>query len=274
MVRFSFPALLPRLALPFMSDPTDNPVLAVNAVSMHYGSRPALSDITFKVKRGEVIGLLGPNGSGKSTLLKIISGMIAPSHGEVRFGNSIIGRPTPGITYVPQRAGADWTFPITVLDAVLLGLSRRVSRFRRFSVDERQRAIATLAQVRMDRFASVQIGALSGGQQQRVFLARALLACGDVLLLDEPFTGVDIPTQELFVSLFDELTSRGIAIIYATHDLEQARQRADRLILLNRHLIADGPPSEVFTAAHIRQTFGGTVLVFDDSLTTGQGSPR
>jgi ABC-type Mn2+/Zn2+ transport system ATPase subunit len=241
---------------------------------MHYGNRPALSDVSFSVSPGEVIGLLGPNGSGKSTLLKIISGMVTPSHGEVRFGDSTISHPTTGITYVPQRAGADWTFPITVLDSVLLGLSRRVSRFRRFSSAERKRAETALAQVKMDQFASVQIGALSGGQQQRVFLARALLACGDILLLDEPFTGVDIPTQELFVSLFNELTDRGTAIMYATHDLEQARQRADRLMLLNRQLIADGPPAAVFTADRIRQTFGGSVLVFDDAHISGAGAPR
>jgi ABC-type Mn2+/Zn2+ transport system ATPase subunit len=257
-----------------MPNPSAQPILTVNAVSMHYGNRPALSDISFTVNRSEVIGLLGPNGSGKSTLLKIISGMVTPSHGEVRFGESTIGHPTSRITYVPQRAGADWTFPITVLDAVLLGLSRRASRFRRFSAAERERAKTALAQVKMDQFASVQIGALSGGQQQRVFLARALLACGDLLLLDEPFTGVDIPTQELFVSLFDELTKSGTAIMYATHDLEQARQRADRLMLLNRHLIADGPPTEVFTPDRIRQTFGGSVLVFEDAPQAGAGVVR
>lgn len=262
------------LALSNMPTPADIPILEVNSVSMHFGDRPALSDVSFTVGPGEVIGLLGPNGSGKSTLLKIISGMATPSHGEVRFKDSTISHPTTGITYVPQRAGADWTFPITVLDSVLLGLSRQVSRFRRFSPTERERAKAALAQVKMDQFASVQIGALSGGQQQRVFLARALLACGDILLLDEPFTGVDIPTQDLFVSLFDELTNRGTVIIYATHDLEQARLRADRLMLLNRYLIADGPPSEVFTADHIRHTFGGSVLVFEKAISSDAGPPR
>ncbi len=238
---------------------------------MHYGNRSALADVSFTIAPGELVGLLGPNGSGKSTLLKIISGMVKPSHGEVRFRGEVLCHPVAGITYVPQRSGADWNFPITVLESVLLGLGRSASRFRPWSAAEKQRAREALAEVRMDRFADVQIGALSGGQQQRVFLARALLACGQILLLDEPFTGVDIPTQELFVSLFDELSERGTAIIYATHDLQQARNRADRLMLLNRTLLADGPPAEVFTADKVRQTFGGSVLVFDE-IATGSGS--
>lgn len=239
---------------------------------MHYGDRPALADVSFDVAPGETIGLLGPNGSGKSTLLKIISGMVTPSHGEVRFNGQPLTHPVPGITYVPQRAGADWTFPITVLESVLLGLGRRSSRFRPFTRAEKDQARSALAEVRMDRFAGVQIGALSGGQQQRVFLARALLSCGRILLLDEPFTGVDIPTQELFVSLFDGLVARGTVIIYATHDLQQARDRADRLMLLNRSLIADGPPTEAFTPEHIRQAFGGSVLLLDDLAAPASGS--
>lgn len=232
---------------------------------MHYGSRPALSDVSFSIHPGEVVGLLGPNGSGKSTLLKIISGMQEPSHGSVSFLGTSLRGPVTGITYVPQRSGADWNFPITVLEAVLLGLARSTSRLRRFNREEQDRAMAALAQVSMERFARVQIGALSGGQQQRVFLARALLACGQVLLLDEPFTGVDIPTQELFVELFAELSARGTAVVYATHDLAQARDHTDRLMLLNRSLIADGPPDEVFTSPLIHQAFGGSVLILGES---------
>jgi ABC-type Mn2+/Zn2+ transport system ATPase subunit len=132
-----------------------------------------------------------------------------------------------------------------------------------------------LRDVQMDGFASVQIGALSGGQQQRVFLARALLACGDVLLLDEPFTGVDVPTQELFVSLLDVLKRRGTAIVFATHDLEQARHTADNLILLNRHVVATGPSRDVFTPANVQATFGGRVVVLESQAkVTSPSRPR
>lgn len=237
-------------------------LLSARHISMHYGSRPAVDDVSFNIGRGEVVGLLGPNGSGKSSLLKIMAGVLTASHGEVIFRGQPISGTTTGITYVSQRSGADWTFPISVLDAVLLGLAPTTSRFRRFRHAEREDAMAALAKVQMDGFAHVQIGALSGGQQQRVFLARALLACGEVLLLDEPFTGVDIPTQELFIALFDSLTANGTSIVYATHDLAQARDHADRLLLLNRRLIADGPAHEVFQPALIEQTYGGSVLVF------------
>jgi ABC-type Mn2+/Zn2+ transport system ATPase subunit len=237
------------------------PVLSTHHLSVHYGNRPALDDVSLDLYPGEVVGLLGPNGAGKSTLLKVIAGMVPASHGSCTYRGAGIKGANPGITYVPQRSGADWTFPISVLDAVLLGLARATPRFRGFNADERRRALAALHHVEMEQFANVQIGALSGGQQQRVFLARALLACGDVLLLDEPFTGVDVPTQELFVSLFDDLRRRGAAIVYATHDLAQARQTADRIVLLNRRMIASGAPEIVFHGPTIQAAFGGKVLV-------------
>ena len=251
-----------------MTHPTDNrrqgePILATHHLTVHYGHRPALSDVSITVYPGEVVGLLGPNGAGKSTLLKVIAGMVPASHGSCTYQGEEINGAHAGITYVPQRSGADWTFPISVLDAVLLGLSRKASRFRGFSADERNRALESLHYVEMERYAHVQIGALSGGQQQRVFLARALLACGSVLLLDEPFTGVDVPTQDLFVGLMDNLKKRGTAIVYATHDLAQARETSDSLIMVNRTVIATGPPTEVFRQETIRQTFGGKVVVID-----------
>lgn len=237
------------------------PILATRNLSVHYGNRPALSDISIDVHAGDVVGLLGPNGAGKSTLLKVIAGMVPASHGTCTYQGDPISGPHPGITYVPQRSGADWNFPISVIDAVLLGLSRKTPRFRGFSGSERERALRALHHVEMNQFANVQIGALSGGQQQRVFLARALLSCGAVLLLDEPFTGVDIPTQELFVSLFGDLTARGTAIIYATHDLEQARKTSDNVILINRRLVAAGPPADIFRSSRIQEAFGGSVIV-------------
>jgi len=246
------------------------PVLTTRDLSVHYGNRPALEGISITIQAGDVIGLLGPNGSGKSTLLRVLAGLVPPSHGSCSFRGRQINGPTPGITYVPQRAGADWTFPISAIDAVLLGLGRSTPRFRPFGGGERSRAREALRQVEMEQHANVQIGALSGGQQQRVFLARALLSGGSVLLLDEPFTGVDIPTQTLFVSLFTDLKEEGIAIVYATHDLDQARDASDKVMLLNRRLIAIGPPDEIFHTSKIQEAFGGNVIVVNASET----SPR
>jgi len=244
------------------------PVITTQRLAVHYGHRSALDEVSIAVREGEVVGLLGPNGAGKSTLLKVIAGMIPASHGTASLRGNTIHGPEPCVTYVPQRSGAEWTFPISVLDAVMLGLARQSPRFRAFNETERERALAALRDVQMDGFSSVQIGALSGGQQQRVFLARALLACGDVLLLDEPFTGVDVPTQELFVSLLEVLKRRGTAIVFATHDLEQARHTADSLILLNRHVVATGPSESVFTPANVQATFGGRVVVLESPRET------
>lgn len=236
-------------------------VLEIRNLTVHYESRPAIADVSLDVHGGETISLLGPNGAGKSTLLKVIAGMLPASHGSALFNGVPLRGANPAITYIPQRAGADWSFPMSVLEAVQLGLPRIIPRWRGFNHAERDRALAALAQVGIDSLANVQIGALSGGQQQRVFLARALLDHGSILLLDEPFTGVDVPTQELFVSLFDELRTQAKTIIHATHDLARAARTADRVVLLNRHLIAVGPPGEVMTEERLRTTFGGQALV-------------
>jgi len=242
------------------------PIIVADGLSVHYEHRPALADLSLAIYPGETLSILGPNGAGKSTLLKVIAGMLPPSHGAVTMHGEPLKGITPRITYVPQRSGADWSFPISVLEAVLLGISRSTPRWRPFSRKDRQRALSALADVGMDSLASVQIGSLSGGQQQRVFLARALLQGGEVLLLDEPFTGVDVPTQELFVRLFDELGKRGTAIVYATHDLVQAQQTSDRVLLVNRHLVAVGAPDEVMTERFLHETFGGRVIIMGSGV--------
>jgi ABC-type Mn2+/Zn2+ transport system ATPase subunit len=238
-------------------------VLRARDLSVHYGQRSALDTITLDIMPGTITSLLGPNGAGKSTLLKAFAGVIEPTHGTVWHREREIRRPVGAVTYIPQRSGAEWTFPISVLETVLLGLSTRVPRFRGFSRAERRQALDALDHVGLEPLAGVQIGALSGGQQQRVFLARALVACGEVLLLDEPFTGVDVPTQELFLDLFERLRQRGITIMFATHDLQQAAQSSSRAILLNNAVIADGPPAQVLTDEALTRTFQGRIMVFD-----------
>ena len=242
------------------------PVLRARDLSVHYGPRSALDSVTLEIQPGTITSLLGPNGAGKSTLLKAFAGVIEPTHGSAWYGDDEIRRPVHDVTYIPQRSDADWTFPISVIETVLLGLARHTPRWRRFNRHERQRALDALDHVGIAPLANVQIGALSGGQQQRVFLARALVACGEVLLLDEPFTGVDVPTQELFLRLFDGLRDRGVTIIYATHDLQQALRSSSRAILLNNSVIADGPPAEVLTTERLTRTFQGRIMVFDAAM--------
>ena len=244
-----------------ISQPPSPPILETHSLTVHYDNRPAIHNIDLAIYPGETTSLLGPNGSGKSTLLKALGGMLPPSHGSVSFQGHGLSRPHPLITYVPQRSGADWSFPISVLECVLLGIRQTRPRWKPFDRSEKQLALDALQKTGMADLANVQIGALSGGQQQRVFLARALLACGSVLLLDEPFTGVDVPTQELLVDLIDQLRQCGSAIVYATHDLSQAATTSNRVVLLNRHIVASGAPADVLDETHLRAAFGGSVII-------------
>lgn len=237
-----------------------NYILMCTEMSVHYENRSALRNVTMTVQSGHITALLGPNGAGKSTLLKVLAGMIQPSHGSVAFENHDLTGPHPEITYVPQRSDVDWKFPISVLECVLLGLASSRSRWRPFARQDKKRAMQVLSDVGMDHLANAQIDALSGGQQQRVFLARALLNSGSVLLLDEPFTGVDVPTQTMLVQILEKLRSQGISIVYATHDLGQAARTADTAVLLNGDIVAAGSTKEVFTAENLTRTFGGSLV--------------
>ena len=247
-----------------MRDLIENPDasrLACEGLSVHFGQRSALDNVSAGLHSGQITSLLGPNGAGKSTLLKVLAGLLAPSHGRVVFGEQAILKPNPAIVYVPQRTSVDWTFPVSVLDVVLMAARRRRSRLLPFGVPDRRAALDALAEVRMDHLAGVQIGQLSGGQQQRVFLARALLQDGAALLLDEPFAGVDTPTKELLISIFRGLAERGKTVICATHDLAQAADFSDQILLLNRTVVAHGAPIETMTAANLRATFGGQAIL-------------
>jgi manganese/zinc/iron transport system ATP- binding protein len=252
------------VSTPISEYPKLSALLVCQDLSVHFEHRSALSEINTCFKRGETVSLVGPNGAGKSTLLRVLAGLLSPTHGLVSLAGAPIEGPNPAVIYVPQRSSVDWTFPVSVLDVVLMASARRTTRLRPFGGNERRAALAALERTGMSRFAGVQIGQLSGGQQQRVFLARALLQQGEVFLLDEPFAGVDIPTQRLIVSLFSGLRDSGITIVYATHDLAQAKSSSDRIMLLNRRLIADGPPVAVMTAANLQATFGGQFVVPTD----------
>jgi ABC-type Mn2+/Zn2+ transport system ATPase subunit len=237
------------------------PRLATEHLSVHFEDRSALDDVSLRFYPGETTSLVGPNGAGKSTLLKCLAGMLPPTHGTVLLDGTPVCRPSQRVAYVPQRSEVDWGFPISVLDVALLGRALDVNRLWPVPMRDRQAALSALDAVRMSRFASVQIGALSGGQQQRVFIARALLQQADVLLLDEPFSGVDAPTQSLVLDILANLRTTGKTIVFATHDLAMAEQSANTCVLLNRHVIASGPPSAVLTVSHLQATFGGAALL-------------
>ncbi len=231
--------------------------IETDQLSIHFADRPALDGVTLRFYPSEIVTLVGPNGAGKSSLLRGLAGILPASHGSLRFNGQEIRGPDPRVIYVPQRTTVDWSFPISVIDVVMMARMQQRSRFSPFTNRDRQLAMASLEQVGMDRLGDVQISQLSGGQQQRVFLARALLAKGEVYLLDEPFTGIDAPTQELVSGLFQQLCASGKTVIAATHDLLQAAETSSRIVLLNRRVIADGTPDEVLTAAALDIAFGG-----------------
>ncbi|HET7094663.1 MAG TPA: metal ABC transporter ATP-binding protein [Thermomicrobiales bacterium] len=244
-----------------ISPRTGPPVLETDCLGFHFGDRSALEDLSVRFDAGETTSLLGPNGAGKSTLLRALAGLLPPTHGFVRFHGAVVTGPHRRVVYVPQRTGVDWSFPISALDVALMGRALTRSRFAPIPRRDRDDALDALAQVGMRPLADVQIGQLSGGQQQRVFLARALMQAGEVYLLDEPFTGVDVPTQQLLVALFDQLRDEGKTIVYATHDLALAAASSNRVLLLNRRLVAAGPPDVVMTAANLQAAFGGAAIL-------------
>lgn len=237
------------------------PRLVTEHLAVHFEQRSALEDINLSFYPSQIVSLIGQNGAGKSTLLKCLAGILTPTHGVVLLNGEPMTRPSTAIAYVPQRSDVDWTFPISVLDVALMGQGLHSSRLFPLSSPQRRVALAALDRVGMAALAGVQIGALSGGQQQRVFLARAILQQADIFLLDEPFSGIDIPTQHLVLDVLRDLRQGGCTVVYATHDLAMAEESADMCVILNRRLVAAGPPREVITAENLKIAFGGAALL-------------
>jgi ABC-type Mn2+/Zn2+ transport system ATPase subunit len=237
-------------------------------LTVGYNRRPVLADLSLTVPAGAMVAVVGPNGAGKSTLFKALVGLLPILAGEARVADRPSVEARNRVAYVPQREEVDWRFPISVLDVVLMGRYGHVGWLRRPGAADRAFAQRGLDSLGIGSLASRPIGDLSGGQQQRVFLARALAQEPDVLLLDEPFAGVDAPTQESMLDLLDDLNARGITIIVSTHDLPLATSRFGQLLLLNHRLVAFGPPADIVTAESLGATFGSQVLFYQNDLGT------
>jgi ABC-type Mn2+/Zn2+ transport system ATPase subunit len=216
-----------------------------------YGGPVVLSGVTFDAEQGERIGVLGPNGGGKSTLFRVLLGELRPSRGSFR-------RPSR-LGFVPQTERSRLDYPVSALDVALMGTLSRVPWWRPVGRAERRAALAALDRVGLAALADEQFGELSGGQRQRVLVARALVQDAPVLLLDEPFSGVDQTSAELLERLLGDLAAEGRGLLVATHDLEQAR-RFDRVLCLNRRQIAFGPPEETLTRPVLEATYGGEIV--------------
>jgi len=236
------------------------PTLELVDVSVRYEGAPALENISFRVARGNQVAVVGPNGAGKSTLFNVVAGILKPQQGSVRvYGSGPRGHICVG--YVPQRNRIDWRFPVNVADVVMMGRVGKIGLLRRPSRHDWQQVEAALVQVEMSAFARRQIGELSGGQQQRVFLARVLAQEAELLLLDEPLAGLDMPSQEAILRILARMRGQGMTVLIATHDLNQAAALFDKMILLNRRVVAYGSPATVLTPENLGRAYGGQLHV-------------
>jgi manganese/zinc/iron transport system ATP- binding protein len=234
--------------------------LGLRQVSVAYDDKIALEGITLNIAAGEFVGVVGPNGAGKSTLLKAILGILPLRGGQIRIHGQPLAQARRRLAYMPQREVVDWSFPVVVEDVVLMGRQTRLGFGRHSSASDRAVVMQALSQMQMAQERRTPIGNLSGGQQQRVFLARALAQEGDVLLLDEPMTGVDAVTQDAILRLLQEYQRAGRTVVMTTHDLSLARAQCTRVLFINRVAVAYGVPAQTFTPAVLERTYAGHIV--------------
>ncbi|MBV6500641.1 MAG: Vitamin B12 import ATP-binding protein BtuD [Prosthecobacter sp.] len=239
--------------------------LEASAVTVAYpNGHTALRDASFKLGPGTIAALVGVNGSGKSTLFKALMGFVRPVEGHIRLDGGTVeeARRRKLVAYVPQSEEVDWTFPVSVWDVVMMGRYGHMNFLRIPRAEDRRIVEASLERVGMCGFKDRQIGELSGGQKKRVFLARALAQDGRIILLDEPFTGVDVTTEESIIELLRGLRAEGRIILVSTHNLGSVPEFCDHVILVNRTVLASGPLEEVFTEDNLARAFGGVLRQF------------
>lgn len=235
-----------------------NDALTITGGAFSYGTTPALTDVTITVKPGEAMALIGPNGSGKSTLLKGVLGLIPLVEGSMGLGK------TEGIGYLPQTEHIDPEFPVTLKQVVMMGRYRKLGLFRFPSSSDRAAVRKAIASVGLTNVANKRFGSLSGGQQQRGFLARALASEPGLLLLDEPFNGLDQPNRDALMQTLRQLKAAGVAIIVTTHDLDLAREVCDTVLFVNGRQVAFGPKEEVLTLANLQEVFADFQVEIDE----------
>lgn len=242
----------------------DEARLELDKVTVSYNGRPALQEVTFQVPHGAQVAVVGANGAGKSTLFKALVGLLPVRSGRILIHGQPLGSHHDCVAYVPQREDVEWRFPVTVEDVVMMGRFRRQGWLKAPSQQDRVAVARSLAQMGITSLTKHSIGDLSGGQQQRTFLARALAQEPHIFLMDEPFTGIDIATQEATLELLATLKTQQVTIMISTHDLSLAARYFDLVLLLHRRVVAFGVPKEVLTAQALSEAFGGQVLVLEN----------
>lgn len=235
--------------------------LVLDRVQVRYDQHVAVEDVTGTVAAGEAVALVGPNGGGKSTLIRAILGLVPVARGSITVLGRRPAEARRDVAYVPQADTLDPEFPVSAAQVVLMGRYRRVGWLRRPSRDDRAAAMTALARVGLADLARARFGTLSGGQRQRVLIARAIVADPRLILLDEPFNGLDTVSQEAILTLLDELKAAGVAVVIATHDLSVAHLACDQACVLNRHQYGFGPVSKTLTPQLLREAYGGVHAV-------------
>ncbi|MEL7117805.1 MAG: metal ABC transporter ATP-binding protein [Bacteroidota bacterium] len=234
-------------------------IVAINNISVSYDDHLVLSNVDLQIESGQIYGIVGPNGAGKSTLFKAILGLLEIDNGSISVFGENIKQVRKRLVYIPQRSDIDWGFPATVLDVVVMGRYPHKKLLQRINKKDKEIALDALDKVGMLSFQNRQIGQLSGGQQQRVFIARALCQDADLLLLDEPFVGVDAVTEENIMEILSDLAKEGKSTLMIHHDLASVLKYFTKTILINKKIIASGPTREVFTQENVAITYGATV---------------
>ncbi|MGI6787571.1 MAG: metal ABC transporter ATP-binding protein [Acholeplasmataceae bacterium] len=229
--------------------------IIIEDLTISYEIKPVLWDIDLKIPKGALMAIVGPNGAGKSTLIKGMLNLVNVVAGYVKFFGKNYQEIKRKIAYVPQRGSVDWDFPTTVFDVVLMGRYGDIGWLKRPTKEDKRIALECLERVGMTSYKNRQISELSGGQQQRVFLARALAQKADIYMMDEPFQGVDVVTEEAIVNIFKTLKEEGKTLIIVHHDLKTVPQYFDHVALINLEVIAAGKVKDVFTEENIKKTY-------------------
>jgi manganese/iron transport system ATP-binding protein/manganese/zinc/iron transport system ATP- binding protein len=248
------------------TDSGETPTIVVENLTVSYGPKPALLDVSLAIEKGLLVGIIGPNGAGKSTLIKAILGFVKRDVGSVRIFGVPADKAKGLVAYVPQRGSVDWDFPVRVKEIAMMGRYGNIPWYRDPGPKDWRIVDEALEMVRMAEFRDRQIGQLSGGQQQRVFMARALAQGSEILLLDEPFAGVDAATERAILDVLERAKATGRTLVVVHHDLTTASEYFDRLVLIKQRLYAYGSPQAVLQEDLLSEVYEGRLRVFSDLM--------
>ena len=263
--------------MPHQSGPSGpgEPIVEIKAVTCGYEKQRVLTDVSLTIMPGDFVGLLGPSGSGKTTLLRTVLGAVDLYEGEVLVNGVATTKKRPRVGYVPQLETIDWNFPVTVQEVVMMGRTMENKLFPWYRKEEKDLAAEMMSRLGILDLADRHIRELSGGQQQRVFLARALISSPQLLLLDEPTSGVDIKTRDDVMHLLHDLNHDGVTIIITTHEINAVAVHLPWIVCLAGRILAEGPPSEVITTEVLRLTYGAEMPVIHyEGMTIVAESPH